>query len=296
MIFLGYSAMCGSETDYETPNSINNITTVQVENCIVNDLFITSDTDVNMTVPIDTTWDWNTILHATFNGTLLAGNIDSVLDQIAYIRVKYREYGSSDWITLTNVSISTNDDLNFERFCKWCRGGKTQYQFALVPVSPSGVEGNYSINTVVSDFNDLFVMSKDKTFHAINEEITPTRNQDTIILKPLSGKYPVVISNDELNYNTFSVKCMFITQTNNVYDKIGAWKYRDQLKDLLTSKIPLLIKTFDGRMWLISITDAISDDSSNYSYEGYTLTSFNACEIGDANDYDDLINNGLISV
>lgn len=283
----------GEESGIETPVICENIDKVTLQNCIVDDLFITNDISNNI-IPISEDWTWDTILHANFNGNLLGGNIDITLDQINYITVKYREYGKTSWIKLIDVPISKSDDLSFERYCKWCRGNDTSYDFALVPVSPSGVEGNYNINTIISNFNDLFIMSKDKTFHGINETITPTRNQNITVLKPLSGKYPILISNDELDYNTLSVKCMFITTENNIYDKLGAGKYRQQAIDLLNSKIPLLIKMYDGRMWLIGVTDNISDDASNYNYERYTMTSFNVCEIGDANNEDDLRDNGLI--
>lgn len=295
MLFLGCDGLCGTDTMIETPVSCDNIKDIKASNSIVNDLYITKDISSNyLDVPISNEWDWNTILHATFDGNIFAGNITFMLNQITSIVIKYREYGRTDWITLDIIPIHKAEDLTFTRYCKWCRGNNTTYEFVLIPMLDK-VEGNYEISSVQSNFDDLFIMSKDNTYHMINTQITPTRTFTSSILKPLKGKYPIMIYNDGLNYDSLSIQGMFIGYLNHDYDKASTVIYRKQAIDLLTSKIPLIIKYQDGRIWLVAVTDTVSDDSTNYTHEGYTLTKFTCCEVGESDNYNDLTNNGFLT-
>jgi len=297
LLFIGYSALGSNKADIVTPTIIDNITKITIQNGIFNDMIITKDTSQDLIAPISTSWDWNTIIHAEFNDSLLAGNTDFSISQISKIRVKYREVGLVKWISLTDVPIVSVNDLSFERYSKYFKGGKTNYQVALVPISASGgIEGNYNVNTVISDFNDLFVVEKDNTYHGINVEITPTRNKSSATLIPLDSKYPVLIYNTKSNYDTLSIKGMFIQLVNGEFDKVGAWKYRNNMKDTLYDNMPKIIKYSDGRMWLCGINDNIPEDSSQYNAEGYTIMSFAMTEIGDSEDSETLYLNGFTDI
>lgn len=76
MIFLGMSAnLFGQASTCLMPTVVNNTTSVKLSNGIFNDLFITDDTS-STDIPMSTDWDYSTLLHARFDGDLLAGNVD----------------------------------------------------------------------------------------------------------------------------------------------------------------------------------------------------------------------------
>jgi len=297
MIFLGFNA-CGSEKSaYQTPVSLDNINKIELSNGIYDDLFVTNNVLQDFTAPLNTAWDWNTILHAEFNGDLLAGNVNFMLSQISKIRCKYREYGFSDWITFDEVSITNVEDLVFERYIRFNKS-KTTYDVALVPIfADEQTEGNYNITSVDSYFDGLFVLDKDYSYNAVSVEITPTKNIISGLLTPLDGKYPVVFHNTSINYDSLSVKCQFIQTIDCELNKDGALLYRENAKKFLTNNMPKILKYEDGRIWLADIPDnQVTDDSSQYNFEGYTLTSWNFVEVGDPNSQEDLYENGLIDI
>ena len=296
MMFLGFNSGLGDihSADY-TPTVVNNVNKIVLSNGIYDSLYITKDVS-NATYPLTKVWNYDTVLYAKFENILMAGNIDLALSQISNIRIKRREVNSYNWTVVFDIPISQASDLLFERFDKYCRA-KTAYEYALVTML-NGVEGSILTNTIQSDFDSLYIMSKNQTFYSDSEiQITPTRNHPSQIINDLTSKYPTVIYNSENNYDTFSVKCMLIDKDiDGNYDKVNAWKYRQSAKDFLFDGTPKIIKNYDGRAWLVSINDNISDDESQAICEGYTLTTFSCVEIGSVESTDDLYTNNLIDI
>ena len=294
MFFLNYNSALGYTHSADiTPTDIEDITYVSVSNQICDELFISKDANsFNQSLPI--TWDSNTILDAKFENSLIAGNVSLTLAQLDNIRIKYREVNSYDWVIFSDIPIKVASDLIFTRFNRFCRANTT-YEFSISTML-NGVEGSIMTNTIESNFDEFYIMEKDSGYHGINIEITPTRNQTSSIITPLDGKYPVVIYNTEMNYDSLNVKGMFIQLVNNEFDKVGAWKYRDSMKDFLLDKKSKIIKYSDGRCFLVAITDNVVEDSSQYNAEGYTLMDFVATEVGNYADTQMLYDAGLVSI
>ena len=296
MMFLGFNSGLGDihSADY-TPTVVNNVNKIVLSNGIYDSLYITKDVS-NVTYPLTKVWNFDTVLYAKFENILMAGNIDLALSQISNVRIKRREVNSYNWTVVFDIPILQASDLLFEKFDKYCKA-KTAYEYALVTML-NGVEGSVLTSTVKSDFDGLYIMTKDQTFYSELEiQITPTRNHPSQIINTLNGRFPVTIYNSENNYDTFSVKCMLIDKdANGEYDKPNAWKYRDSVKDFLFDGMPKFIKFEDGRCWLVNIYDNISDDESQAIYEGYTLTQFSCVEAGSVESTDDLYINNLIDI
>ena len=85
-------------------------------------------------------------------------------------------------------------------------------------------------------------------------------------------------------------KCEYIfdnQENNNV-----TWKYRKRFREWLCNGKPKILKYYDGRIFLISVTDTVSDDDSEHNYKN--ITSWSWVEIGDVNSTTDLINSGFM--
>lgn len=296
MMFLGFNSGLGDihSADY-TPTVVDNINKIILSNGIYDSLYITKDVS-NYTYPLTKVWNYDTIMYAKFENILFAGNIDLALSQISNVRIKRREVNSYNWTVIFDIPISKASDLLFEKFDKYCRA-KTAYEYALVTML-NGVESSVLTSTIQSDFDGLYIMTKDQTFYSELEiQISPIRNHPSQIINTPSGRFPITIYNSENNYDTFSVKCMLIDKDiDGNYDKSNAWKYRNSVKDFLFDGMPKIIKLEDGREWLVNIYDNINDDESQAIYEGYTLTTFSCVEAGDSNDTQTLYDDGLIDI
>lgn len=295
MIFLGYRSGLGDiHSGDETSTNIINITNLKEQNAIVDDSFITKSVS-SFTAPLDKSWDFDTILHAAYQGNLLAGNIDFVVSQVSSMRIKRREKGTYTWTTLFQIPINSIDDLSFERFDRYCKAN-TEYEYALIPVI-NGVEGSLSINSVLSTFDGIVLSEIDKTFQTpLDAKCVRQKNRSSQIINTLDGKYPVVVINSQNCYDSGTASGVFLQFNDNVceFDIENGWKYRDYFMDFLLDGKPKFLKMYDGRAWIVSIVDVPSEDGSGNHTK--ITTSFSWVEIGDVNSTQDLNDNGLIDI
>lgn len=290
--FLGDGACC----DY-TPTHINQITKMTIRNGIFDDIYITSNTGRTYTaeippeIPQD--WDFDTILHALFQGTLHAGNVDYTAANVSEMRVKCREYGTYDWVTLYQIPINSVEDFNFERF-DLLRRAKTWYEYALVPVTDN-VEGNLNITRVYSDFDGIFLIGDEQVFTTfLNTSISTQVNHPNTAITTLGRKYPCVISSGESNYISGSISGTFLEfdRSSCELKPQEGWRYRKRLMEFLGDGKPKLIKLRDGRMWLSSIVGAPTESSP--AHEDMPVTGFEFVESGNAESGRDLYYGGFI--
>ena len=75
---------------------------------------------------------------------------------------------------------------------------------------------------------------------------------------------------------------------------VGAYQYREEIKQFLNDGRPKILKLADGRTWMIMIIDSLDED--NGSIEGYVHTSFSWVEIGNPESSSDLYENNFIDV
>ena len=85
--FLNYNFFSDKNCLNPVPTSIENITQVQIQNGIYDEVYITKDVESSYSTNIPE-WDYNTIFDAKFHNNLTAGNLDFLSTQISEIRVK----------------------------------------------------------------------------------------------------------------------------------------------------------------------------------------------------------------
>ena len=96
------------------------------------------------------------------------------------------------------------EDLSFSFNDNTAQSG-VEYDYAFVPVL-SGVEGNYIVNTILSKFEGVFICDRETIykFYAGVNYGGNQRVQQIGVFEPLGRKYPVVVSNSLINYETGS--------------------------------------------------------------------------------------------
>lgn len=297
-------AICGYDffRDENTlnPSPIRNaiFTSTKLENGIFSHWYVTRDVNSPYSSEEPTLWEYLTVMDANFNGTLQAGNVGYVLDNIDGIKIKRRKINEYDWITLnyvsaeelgTTLSFTLNDNLN---------QNDIEYEYAFVPVS-QGIEGNYITNTIKSKFNGVFICDAESIykFYTNVSYGTNERVQQIGVFEPFGRKYPVVVSNALLNYETGSFKGDILNndflQTRKINEKEIVEK-RKQIVDFLTNKKAKILKDWNGNFWLIFITDNIQTDYVNNTSMSLVNVEAQWTEVGDANSGNDLYLNGIL--
>lgn len=280
MIFLNYSFFGDSTSILPTPTAIDDITYVELQNGVYDDLYITKDADDTSSI-IKDEWDFDTILHATFNDVTDAGNVTWNLNNTSGLLVKRREIGDSKWMTIAEYPINSIEDFNFIGFDAYARSQAT-YQYAIVPVL-GNVEGNYCITTVESKFNGIYLVEKDLIYGTFltDDLVNTTRNVPSSILDIPANKYPTYCSNSIANYDTGSCSGTFAyldTETCQ-FDFEHIYSQTEKVMERLANRKPKILKVHDGRIWLIMVTGNPTDTGDTYIYN--RIIAFEWAEIGD---------------
>lgn len=295
MIFLGRT-FCGARNTLDcTPTNVDNINLITIRNGIYDETYASRNTDRNYETTIPATWDYNTAIHAYFENNLNGGNVGFILSQVSSIKVKRRVLNTFEWVTLFEIPVSSIEDLYFERFDKYAQSGVI-YEYSLVPVI-NGVEGTAYNNSVLSEFDGIFIIEKDRAFNTFVEvDMQEQKNKPNAVINTIDRKYPYVVNNGQNNYYSGTVSGAFIQFDHDVcqFKVDKGWEYREDLMDFLQNGKPKILKHYDGRMRLISIVDNPTESASEHPDKA--VTTFNWVEIGDYKSNRDLYDNNFIDV
>lgn len=294
---IGYN-FCGDGNAVDpTPTDINNIIRTRLQNGIFDHFNVTKNVafDYSSIIPMD--WTTDTVMNADFKGTASAGNVDQIAEGITSVRIKRRIKGTFDWITIREITIDKPEDLSFI-ITDNLNAYNVEYEYAFVPVMEDA-EGSYIIESILSRFEGVFICDIDTVFkfYAGVEYNNNDQNQQIGVLQPYNRKYPVIISNSIVNYQTGSIGGWVLPENfdnNRVIDRSAIMKEKELLLKFLTNKKPKIIKDMNGNNWLVYFTGNPAMSYDNSFGQGMVKVSANWTEVGDPNDKTDLYENGLI--
>ena len=291
MLILGYEFYSDDSALDFTPAGNTDVEKIALANGLLDEIYLTNNVSYNMST-IPTVWDYDTVLHGFLNDSLTAGNVDYTVSEITSLRLKRREVGTYEWVTLAEFPVSKIEDFMVTYIDRYVGAGiNTEYM--LVAVS-NNVEGSFNNNTIKSNYDGIVISEKDTAYRAFIYDYTSTeRNQLTNIVTPLKGRFPFVIRNGDTNYTSGRVHAGFLPLNGceiNM-DYLMSTRHREELTDFLTNGKPKLLKLDDGRSWIVNIVDNIV-----HSEKGALFTDFSFVQTGDALSSQDLYYADLIDV
>ena len=295
--FVGYNFFSDGDALNNAPSNVDGINNIQLTNAIYDHLNITRNTSTEVSTTIPTVWNYDTIIDAAFEGSLNAGNVDFLIEEISAIKIKRRVQGTFDWITLNTIPVNTVEDLTFA-FNDLLNADYTTYDYALVPIMED-VEGEYIINSVLSQFNGVFIGDYStiyKFFYDVQYG-TNARNQQTGTFQPLGNQYPIIIANGALSYESGTVSATILNddfEDTGLVDGPAIVEKKTIIKDFLTNKKAKILKDWQGNAWLCIVVDSPQVTYKSGSGMAIPQIQFNWIQIGDATNQADLYNNGIL--
>ena len=295
--FVGYNFFADQNALNQAPANVDAITSTQISNAIFDHFNVTQNTSTLVSTTIPTAWDYDTIMDAGFNGDINAGNVDFLVEEISAIKIKRRIQGTFDWITLNTIPINSIDDLTFA-FNDLLNADYVTYDYALVPIMED-VEGDYIINSILSQFNGVFIGDYStiyKFFYDVQYG-TNARNQQICTFQPLGNQYPIVIANGLLSYESGTVSATILNddfEDTGAIDPPAIVEKKTIIKDFLTNKKPKILKDWNSNVWLCIVVDSPQVTYKAGSGMAIPQVQFNWVQIGDANNQADLYNNGIL--
>ena len=259
--FIGYSFFADQNALNQAPGNIDNITNTTITNAIFDHFNVTQNTSTEVSTTIPTQWDYDTIMDASFDGNLNAGNVDFLIEEISAIKIKRRVQGTFTWMTLNTFPINSVEDLTFV-FNDLLNAYGVEYDYAFVPIFGSdtseggSVEGNYIINSIFSQFNGVFIGDAETIYKFLYdvEYGTNARNQQIGTFQPLGNQYPVIIANGLLSYESGTVSATILNddyESTRIIDPPAIVQKKTIIKDYLTNKKAKLLKDLNilGRLY-----------------------------------------------
>lgn len=297
MVFLGTTFIGGSLTAAPTPTNAENLTYLTLHGGKYSDLYGTKEVESEPTLDIPSKWDWNTIMRADFStNTTVAGNVDWLAENVSVVAVKRRVQGTFDWYTVATYPIEIEEDFNFSGADRFNQSNLT-YEYAIVPYDIDNNPGLYSISTVDSYFDSLFVVGEEKTYYTFNTKgnVDTTRNIPGNYNVPLNSRYPIFFHSGLMNYDSGSVEGGFyeLDEACQIVEDVGYF-YKKGLMDFLTDGKPKVLKHSDGRIWMIQVIPNPTDTADiNYKFRNI---SFSWIQIGEHDSNEQMYNANLNDV
>lgn len=298
MIFVGYNFAGDEECLNPVKNNVGNLNEIKIQNGIFDE--IKMDNEINSNYSEDREeWGFYTRFLARFNKNLLAGNVEFSGNEIAYLRIKRRKIEDlQKWVTLKDIPYS--NVLDTEVF-DYLASADQEYEYALYPVTDSGIEGSSITSMVKSDFYSTFIVEKDKSFGLLYdlqygdvERVNPSQKYE-----PYGSKYPVIIKNGQINYEQGDMSFTIISDATKRLNGKGISKrsevqFRKSILDFFTNGLPKLMKSHTGDTKLIMIVDNPKISFFNELNQQLAKLNINWVEIGDSENRNDLYNSNLI--
>lgn len=297
--FCGYNFMFDKNAMDILPTSLDNIKNVKIQNGIFDHFNLTRDVTSSYSIEVPTEWDFYTLMDCNFKNTTNAGNIDLTIDQVTSIKLKRREKGTFEWITLYDIPINSTEDFSFSKN-DFLNKNNQEYEYAFVPIL-NGIEGDYILNSVKSEFDGIFICDYKSIFKFYNGLSYGSKEsvQSVSTYETIGNKYPIVVSNSVLDYDKGSVSATLLNpdfeETRRINRK-AIVEYQNLITKFLKNKRAKILKDWNGNIWLILITS-----SPNITYKdnygmGIVDVSFDWVEQGDVNNQSDLYRNGFTEV
>lgn len=279
-------------------NVVQDINKVVVKDCKMDELKM--DETILDYINTKEEWSYDTVLLAKFHNNLSAGNIENNGMKIEKLKLKKRNIKNMTWTDVKTFVFDPNIH-NYNYLDRLVEALET-YEYAIQPMT-SNVLGEEKTEKIDCDFEGAWIIGKDKQYQLIyNMELNDIETVNkTTVYEPLGSKYPIVVTNGDINYKKTSLKALLITDTtisgdveDVQIDRKAEKRLRQEIEKFFNERRPFIFKDSSGNYMLAMNTTPIrlipNNDLSQRVYE----VSLDICEIGDAYDTNLLKQYGFI--
>lgn len=290
MFLIGFDDV-GGHYAFDANISSYGFSKVELDNIIVDDLAV--DAGYKEFKLEKGEWMSNTVLLATFNNTLEAGNLSMGDMEVSNLRFKKRKKGELEWLLIDEVDYSPAQ-IHYEVRDRLARSN-IEYEYAIVPVS-GDIEGEIITDSITALYEGLWVVDANNSVNIFCEVDYGTikHNTNTNTFEMLDNRYPIIITG-EVDYASGTISGRLLSMDSwrkHEMDYDAEYELRTYAINFFKNGQPKIVKNDKGRYYLVNI-DSVQEKP--YQYDNASVTvSFNWTEIGDAEDLDTLITCNLL--
>lgn len=301
MIFM-QSFFCGEVNSVAcTPTTIEPIKNVTLSNAWFNDIRMTRNVEEEISENVYDGWDYDTVMHAKFEGDTHAGNVAWDIERVSYLIIKRKKTTDYKWTTIDYKDVVLETDVNeynIEGTDITATPGY-EYQYAVVAIVDN-VENEYSIEKIDIKCHGIVIGDSTALYYTYltdlfldNVSVTPNSVVDTMY-----DIYPTIVRNTSANYEQVTVNAEFVPYDDpcvlNFEDDVLRTRYNKEVKLFLRNGYTKLLKAENGQIWMGYVTTPPSD-SADGSYRVRKVT-FTLTETGNPDSEKCLYKAGIIDV
>jgi hypothetical protein len=179
---------------------------------------------------------------------------------VTKVKIKRRPHGTLPWSTIQEIPINSEVDFTFTLYDNKTKSRRT-YDYMAIPVSGE-TEGIGQTASIKCDFDSIYISDVGEEWICeLNPKYDYVKKISASYTKTFNGQRPKKISNGNTNYAIGSVTGLFLPKdSNGGYTNLpeiieAAQEYKERLLDFLCNGKKKLLRTYDGRMWAVSIDD-----------------------------------------
>lgn len=262
--------------------SVRNIKKAELQNGIYDHFHLRERTDIDNSNE-KVTWQIDSRILATFNGTMDAGNVfaDSGLEIVKFA-IKRRKIDEIEPITIGYAPFENNKEFTYLDITQ----PNDTFIYQVVPVASNDLESNPTEVEITSEFSGYFLVDVetdiiipfDKSIGNV-ENVDKTQNKGRVQLDTFH-RFPRYIYTNQ-RYNTFTLSTVLLPNVNE-----RTYKQYERLERLINENKPLLVKGSNGSMYVCEASN-LRDNSPKNSWTGhdYITVTLDFTEIMTVEDY-----------
>ncbi|WP_336786966.1 hypothetical protein [Paenibacillus sp. MMO-177] len=254
---------------------VTNATYLEVENCVADVLQLQTNIDNDDTKD---KWGYGTVLLATFNGDLEAGNIQMRENPISELRVKRRNLKDQNFIVVKELPF--NPEPTQIVYDDYTVSSGEEYEYVIAPVDASGIEGFMTATYINPKFDGWWIVDPDQPelynfqFLYNLDDVNITVDEDRTEINTFS-KFPKVYYGQKYARRG-SLSSLFIPEGYNAKEQY------ERLIAMINAKKPYILKDGYGRNFRVDIS--APQETVQARMAGVTKVAVNWVEVGEVND------------
>ncbi len=231
-----------------------------------------------------------------------AGNITLAGMPIEYIRIKKKKNGELLWNTYKDIPFDPKQTRY--NWSDYFIESLVDYDYAVLPVGANDIEGNYNIQSLETNYENIFILGAGEIQYKfkVNMTLDSIQNvKEEAYITTLGSKYPYTVRNGMIDYNKGHLKLLLITDetinNSNGIDRKAEKQLRTNVKKFLEDGNPKIFKESEQYYMLVNIDgSSVKLSPDNNVNRSLQSIEFDFTEIGDPYSMNTLYQDGLIEV
>lgn len=201
--------------------------------------------------------------------------------------LQFKKSDETRWITFSGSKDGYELSSYMTSFsCSFIYGiNNTKYDFRIVLIDSSNRTRASYTTQIESVFNNSFICDNYHTYNITKEwsiNSYAQSNQNSVY-ETLKSRYPIISKNAIQSYKEGQFTALLLTslsQQSADIDRLGQTELKREFETWLSNGNAKIIKTFNGDIWLVNVTNTISSNYYKQLGNGVASTNFAWVECG----------------